>query len=278
MSDPSFPAAVAGGMHALRQGAGPALVLVHGALGDCRQWAPIAAALADRFDVWSLSRRHHWPAPAPSAEALYTVDRQAEDLIAFLDSLDAPATVVGHSYGTAVALDAATRVPERVARLVLIEPAHAALLPAIDDDLQREIDDRGRMLAGMHADLAAGRAEDAAIRLIDWVQGGPGGFAALPVATQAQLLANAATLAPAYAHPVAPLSPEQLARVAMPVLAVVGGNTRRYYRACAEGAVAMLADARMASIHGASHMLTVERPLELAQALGRFEAAPVGTR
>lgn len=254
-------------MHALRQGAGPPLVLVHGALGDCRQWAPIAAALAERFEVWSLSRRHHWPAPPPSPEVLYTVDSQADDLIAFLASLNRPATVVGHSYGTAVALVAATRAPERFSRLILIEPAHASLLPAIDDELQYELDDRGWMLAGMRDDIAAGRDNDAARRLIDWVQGGAGGFAALSAETQAQLLDNAATLAPAYAHPVATLAPDALARVAMPVLAAAGSSSRKYYRACAEGATILLRDAQLESVAEARHMLTAERPADVVALL-----------
>ncbi len=270
MPTPLEPIAVPGDMHALRQGAGSPLVLVHGALGDCRQWQAIAELLSERQEVWSLSRRHHWPTPPPRHDAPYSVDRQADELVTFLASLPAPADVVGHSYGTAVALVAATRSPERFRRLVLIEPAHVSLLPGIDAELEREIDDRARMLAGMHADIAAGHDDDAARRLIDWVQGGPGGFAALPAATRSQLLDNAATLAPAYSNPVAPLTPDELARVAMPVLTVVGSKTRHYYRACAEGVVAKLADARMATIHGASHMLTVERPSEVAQQIRDF--------
>ena len=43
----------------ITQGSGPDVVLVHGALGDQRQWEPIAAALAPRFRTHAVSRRHH---------------------------------------------------------------------------------------------------------------------------------------------------------------------------------------------------------------------------
>ena len=33
----------------ITQGSGPDVVLVHGALGDQRQWDPIAASLSSRF-------------------------------------------------------------------------------------------------------------------------------------------------------------------------------------------------------------------------------------
>jgi pimeloyl-ACP methyl ester carboxylesterase len=257
-------------MRALRVGRGQPVVLVHGALGDCRQWLPIAAALAKQAEVWSLSRRHHWPAPPPAADAEYTVESQAADLVEFLRTFDRPVDLVGHSYGGAVVQVAALAAPERVRRLVLIEAAHPSLLPAVIAGVEEEQQARQAMIAAVHGDLRTGAAEHAAIGLIDWVMGGPGGYDALPAETRRNLLDNAATLAPAYARQAAAVVPDALRALRVLTLVAHGANTRLYYRACAEGAVALLPDARLAVVPGAGHMLIVERPLEVAARLLSF--------
>ena len=47
------------------RGRGPDVVLIHGALGDYRQWEPIGAMSESRYRVIAVSRRFHWPNPAP---------------------------------------------------------------------------------------------------------------------------------------------------------------------------------------------------------------------
>jgi pimeloyl-ACP methyl ester carboxylesterase len=81
------------------QGSGPDVVLVHGALGDRRQWDPIATALAPRFRTHAVSRRHHWPGPMPAASERYTYELHRDDVLALMQRLDDPVHLVGHSYG-----------------------------------------------------------------------------------------------------------------------------------------------------------------------------------
>ena len=58
------------GLSAWRTGSGPDVVLVHGSVGDYRQWEPIAGELRGEYRVTALSRRFHWPhASAPDASA-----------------------------------------------------------------------------------------------------------------------------------------------------------------------------------------------------------------
>jgi hypothetical protein len=49
----------------IEQGEGPLVVLVHGALGDCRTWSRQVALLAQHYHVISYSRRYHHLNPAP---------------------------------------------------------------------------------------------------------------------------------------------------------------------------------------------------------------------
>src|ERR1041384_8079268 len=120
------------------QGSGPDVVLVHGALGDQRQWDPIAAALAPRFRTHAVSRRHHWPGPMPAATERYTYELHRDDVLKLIEQLGNSVHLVGHSYGAGVVLLAALKAPERVRSLTLIEPAFGSLLPEAGPGLAAE--------------------------------------------------------------------------------------------------------------------------------------------
>lgn len=45
------------------RGSGPDVVLIHGALGDYRQWEQIGTVLSSSYRVIAVSRGFHWPNP-----------------------------------------------------------------------------------------------------------------------------------------------------------------------------------------------------------------------
>lgn len=103
-----------------RQGAGPALVMVH-CVSTSRARTPqptLPAALAEHFTVFTYDRR----GTGESGMALpYAVEREFEDLRAIIDLAEGPVTVYGFSSGATLALlAAAAGVP--IERLVLLEP------------------------------------------------------------------------------------------------------------------------------------------------------------
>lgn len=103
--------------------AGP-VVLIH-ATGLCaRVWEPVVALLPDTLRVLAVDLRGHGRSdcPAPIAERVQW--RQfGEDVAAMLEALDlTDVTLVGHSMGGHTATVAALEAPERVARLVLLDP------------------------------------------------------------------------------------------------------------------------------------------------------------
>lgn len=107
-------------------GAGPALVLVHGAFSDHdSNWQLVRSRFAQRFRVRAIARRGRGATPASGGHAL---DDEAHDVAALLATLDEPAFVLGHSYGAQVALVAAALLPDRVRRLVLYEPPCPSLV------------------------------------------------------------------------------------------------------------------------------------------------------
>jgi len=101
-----------------RSGVGPPLILVPG-VGAANPTAwPVFPALAEKFTLYAIDRRGH----GKSADSTtYTIEREFEDIVAVIDSLEEPANVLGHSFGGMCALEAALLTPN-IRRLVLYEP------------------------------------------------------------------------------------------------------------------------------------------------------------
>ena len=94
--------------HYIDEGAGPALVMIHGSLCDCRYWDAQIKALRTRFRVIAPSLRHYWPARWDDQGIGFSVTSHASDVIALLRHLGVErAHWIGHSRGGRVALEAA---------------------------------------------------------------------------------------------------------------------------------------------------------------------------
>ncbi len=101
-----------------RSGTGPPLVLIHGATADhTTTWRSVLAPLERRFTVCAMDRRGRG---GSGDSAKYELGREADDVVAVLDAIDAPAYVLGHSFGGLCAIEAALRT-SRMAKLVLYE-------------------------------------------------------------------------------------------------------------------------------------------------------------
>ncbi len=100
-------------------GAGPPLVLVHGAGADRHRWAPVRERLAERYRVHVLDRRGRGLSADEALE--YSIWREAEDIAAVAESLGGGVYVVAHSYGALCSLHAA-QITAAIGRLVAYEP------------------------------------------------------------------------------------------------------------------------------------------------------------
>jgi pimeloyl-ACP methyl ester carboxylesterase len=101
-----------------KAGAGPPLVLLHGFVGDSREWRREIDDLSDEFTVVA------WDAPGSGASsdppATFRLPDYADCLAAFLDALGLQGPhVVGLSFGGALALELYRRHPMRPKTLVL---------------------------------------------------------------------------------------------------------------------------------------------------------------
>ena len=103
-----------------RTGEGPPLVLVHGIVSTHRGWELVLPELQRRFTAYAMVRRGRGESDDAGAE--YSLEREVEDVLALIDSTrEGPVSLLGHSHGAILALEAALRRADRVRRLVLYE-------------------------------------------------------------------------------------------------------------------------------------------------------------
>lgn len=114
-------------LHYQQLGEGPDIVMLHGVTGNLAIWhLNIVPALMEEARVTTYDLRGHGYSDMPPSG--YTTANLASDLAHLLDTLDIErAHIVGHSFGADIALHFTILHPERVERLVLAEPAIAAL-------------------------------------------------------------------------------------------------------------------------------------------------------
>ncbi len=110
-------------LFALEDGAGPAIVMLHGGMASHLASLPLAAPLASRYRVVTPDVRgsgRSWSC------APLTFDRLADDVEILLDHLGVDRAVVGGvSGGSGIALRFALQRPSRTAGLVLVRPVYA---------------------------------------------------------------------------------------------------------------------------------------------------------
>lgn len=116
-------------LHYHQVGQGPNVVMVHGITGNMAIWhLEIIPALMGQYRLTTYDLRGHGYSDAPPTG--YTTADHALELNRLMDALDiGNAHLVGHSFGADIALHYTILYPERVDRLVLVEPTIPALLP-----------------------------------------------------------------------------------------------------------------------------------------------------
>jgi pimeloyl-ACP methyl ester carboxylesterase len=105
----------------VKDGTGPALLLLHGLGCDHTTWLPVIASLSRRYTVIAPDLLGHGHSDKPRAD--YSVGGYANGMRDLLTVLGVDkATVVGHSFGGGVAMQFAYQFPERTERLILVAP------------------------------------------------------------------------------------------------------------------------------------------------------------
>lgn len=230
-------------------GAGTPAILIHGAFGSHLDWPRALRQLTDR-DIYAIDLPGHGKSAPPAPQS---IAEHGTALSTFLDAIAAPkAVLIGHSMGGAVALDFALRSPERTARLVLI--ATGATLP-----IAAAIPDPGLILTAAAAISGALWAAPAASEA---------------VAHTAERLRSTAleTVAADVAACRAFDVTSELSRVGCPTLILHGDCDRLVPLAQAQYLAERIGGARLVVSRGGGHMLMLEQPDVIADAVKEFAA------
>lgn len=105
----------------VQQGAGKDILLIHGSSGSIEDWQPIFGELAKSYRVTAFDRPGHgFSGDVPD----HSQENNARVAVALIKQLKLnDVLVVGHSYGGPIALLTATRAPERVHGVVVLDSA-----------------------------------------------------------------------------------------------------------------------------------------------------------
>jgi len=237
-----------------RQGSGPPLILVDGAL--CHRtmgpMAGLARRLAPHFTVYTYDRRGR----GESGNTLpWAIDREVEDIAALIDKAGGSASLAGISSGAVLALEAAARgLP--IPRLAIYEP------PFIVDQTRDPVPDD--FIPGLYRQLAEGNRNEVVRRFMRIV-GVPGIFVAMM-----RLFPNWGKLA-AVAHTVPydltimdgtqrgrPLPRDRWAAVLAPCLVLDGGKSPPWMRNGCRAVSQLLARAGYRTLPGQTHMVKAD--------------------
>ena len=235
------------------EGSGPAVLFLHGGLGDSRLWAPVAGRLADQFRTIRYDYRHYGRSESSAGE-FATLD----DLFAVLDALDVDrAAIVGLSLGGAIALDAALARPDRVWAVAHIAGAVTGLpLDLASDDEYAEYEaavERGDLEAAMAFDFEmwAPLGTDEHLREL-WL--------ATP---DARGLPEGATAKPR------PAAHQRLHELSVPTLVVIATHDPQGLRDHGSTVARSVPGARLVELES-DHYLTLREPDRTAELLAEF--------
>jgi len=244
----------------LDEGSGPAIVIGHCSSASHREWLPLIETLRSDWrvlapDFIGYGQSDPWPATEP-----FTIDADVSVLRTVAGEADGALHLAGHSYGAALALEAARSLGPSVKSLTLVEPVSFHLLRQEGRPEWAEIERLGKSVLGA---VAKGDDRETARAFMSYWLGrwrwflAPERFksaiaATIPkVALEFGIIANAPTTLADYA------------KVTVPTLLIKGSKTRAPTRAVVDILGKTLPNAKVETLKGAGHMSPFTHPAEL---------------
>jgi pimeloyl-ACP methyl ester carboxylesterase len=246
-----------------RAGEGPPLVLVHGTTSDRSTWELVLPELQRHFTVYAMDRRGRGESGGGGA---YDIEREFEDVVALTVSIGGRVDLIGHSFGSICALEAALR-SSRVRRIVLYEgtfpvPDGMELYPP--EALERvrsslRAGDREGALTTFYRDIVLMKPEE-----IEMMR-------SLPVwPVRVALATTIPREMSGFENYVSNFDPARLGNMKAPALLLLGGDSPAYEMAAAEALDASLTDSRIVVMPGQSHLAHRTAPELFAREVVEF--------
>ncbi len=240
-------------------GDGSPVVLLHGTMGGRSAFAKLRSHLGDTHQLVLPVGRGHEGTPAVFPDDYSLDGTEVADLEAVLDELGlAEVDIVGHSTGGAIGLAFALQFPDRVRRLVMIEPTVlSGLPPAVATEVRTT-----SAVTIAHAERGDHRA---AVASVLEMMGGEG-WTNLPEPAKDKTLDAMAPVAEVAGPHVQALldlnvTDQQLTDLTTPALLFYGQATTIFFEAHIAARFAELRpDIEQVVVDGAGHNSQLERP------------------
>jgi pimeloyl-ACP methyl ester carboxylesterase len=251
-------------------GAGPSIVLVHGAAADHTTFRVVGPLLARRYTIHAIDRRGRGGSGDTSP---YAIEREFEDIAAVAETLaaeegDDGVDVVGHSYGGRCALGGAL-LTDAIRRVVSYEGAPSPPGNRYGDAALAE------ELAGMERD-----GRDAALletflrRVVGMDDAALAAYRADPVWPLRVAAAHTIPRELRAESEAGTAGLDALGLVHQPVLQVLGGDSLAAFAESTSALEERLADGRVVVIPGARHAAHHTHPDAFVEAVVAFLSEP----
>jgi pimeloyl-ACP methyl ester carboxylesterase len=244
----------------LDEGKGPCAMLGHCSSASHKEWLPLIDKLKDDWrvlapDFIGYGQSGAWPIDKP-----FSIDADVKVLLSLAKKTRSALHLVGHSYGAALALEAARKLGSRVKSTTLIEPVSFHLLRIENRPEWKDVEKLGISVLDP---VAKGDDRKAAAAFMSYWLGrwrwwlSPERFknaiaTTIPkVALEFSIAVDAQTTLADYGE------------IEAPTLLIVGGKTRPPTRAVVELLGEALPNARVEILKGAGHMSPFTHPAEL---------------
>ena len=255
-----------------KHGQGELIVLVHGSLGDYRDWAnQVPFFLNSGYKVVTYSRRNHFPNPWKDYPVNYSLLSEKDDLLSLLKELGEPAYLIGYSYGGFVSALVARDYPSYVRKLILAEPPIFTMIKGEQEIslaliFQSEIIEPAKKLLRKN-DLESG------IRIfLDGISGTSGVFDRLKPAFRQAMIDNARTALPEIEiTPVRdPFDCSDAGQIKAPTLLFLGEDSSKILQSITYKLAKCIPQNRLVKIPRSSHGMIWDNPKAFNESLLQF--------
>ncbi|HYD94667.1 MAG TPA: alpha/beta hydrolase [Noviherbaspirillum sp.] len=240
-------------------GAGASVVCIHSNASSSSQWRALMDLLAPEYRVMAPDSYGSGKSPDWRSDRVISLADEVALIEPLLAPAQSPVTLVGHSYGAAVALKAALMFPARVRALALYEPTLFALVDAAEPPPNQADGIRNAVHAAA-ASLDAGDLHSAAQAFIDYWMGA-GSWERTP-ANRRQPIAESVVNVRRWAHALftEPAGIDEFRRIDAPVLYMVGKRSTASAHGVADILIPALPKVRTVAFEGLGHMGPITHP------------------
>jgi pimeloyl-ACP methyl ester carboxylesterase len=234
-------------------GSGAAVVCLHSNASSSSQWRGLMDLLAPEYHVLAPDSYGSGKSPDWGSDRHISLADEVAFIKPLLDQVQSPVTLVGHSYGAAVALKAALMFPDCVRALALYEPTLFALIDASGPPPNQADGIRNAVFAATTS-LDAGDPDSAAQAFIDYWMGA-GTWANTP-APRRQPIADSVVNVRRWAHALftEPARIDEFRRIDVPILYMTGKRSTTSAHGVAQILIPALPKVHVVEFEGLGHM------------------------